>query len=262
MITLYDSVDPFAIPLDAPAVAGYIDGAYRWPTEGWTRFDTSTVKLHITVFGDITADVADVENGDMTPDQAVNWSRAVGGGVVPLVYCSADRWTTLRATFAAHNAIEPRWWIADYDGSPTLPQGADIHQYLDPPASGGHYDLSVISDTLFEFLGGTVALTQTDADLVAQTLLNWFITTPTHGPGVGRQVWDVLGDGERVLSTLSGVTAEQATLLAAIQAGETVDPAALATHLSQPLAAALAPLLPPETSPAQLLSALAAQLSK
>jgi hypothetical protein len=269
---MYDSTNPLDIPIDAPAVAGYIDGAFAWSDAGWKRFPDA-LKLVITVFGDVYGDVLDVETGDATPDQAVDWvrmCRITADEPYPGVYCNSSLWPTVQAAFAAHQVDPPWYWIADYDGRPDIPPGAVAKQYLNAPASGGHFDLSAISPALITYMktGGKQMLSQDDANLIVTTLLDWKIVTPSAGPGVGRAVWDVLGDGERLtaqLATLDGeMSADQKAVLTAIAAAGAVggDVEALANNLAGPLAAALAPHLPAETTPAEFFAALAKQLEK
>jgi hypothetical protein len=267
---MYDSTNPLDIPVDAPAVAGYTDGDYRWPDAGWNRF-AGALKLRISVLGG-AADVLDVETGDATPSEAVDWVWTMRKQEMPYpgVYCNSNLWPTVQAAFAAHQVDPPWYWIADYDGRPDIPPGAVAKQYQNAPASGGHFDLSVISDNLITYLrtGGTQMLSQDDANLIVTTLLDWKIVTPSAGPGVGRAVWDVLGDGERLtaqLATLDGeMSADQKAVLTAIAAAGAVggDVEALANNLAGPLAAALAPHLPAETTPAEFFTALAEQLKK
>lgn len=264
---MYDSSSPTDIPRDAPAVAGYVDGAYAWPDDGWSRF--TGLKLDITVFGNV-ADVLDVENGDATPDQAVDWVRTMRGAgyVYPGVYCSSNLWPTVRATFDAHKVDPPWYWIADYDGRPDIPEGAVAKQYQDAFGSGGHFDLSVISPNLITYMqtGGKRMLSQDDANMIAETILNWPITTPSAPAGsAGRQVWDVLGDGERILTA---VASDESAILNAIAGvhlpdGQGVDVNALAAALASPLATLLAPqIVASETTPAEFFTALADQLRK
>jgi len=140
---LYDSVDASVIPADAEAVAGYVDGRYRWSAADWARF--RGLKLGIAVFATDDGDVLDVEAGDATPDQAPGWVvRQRARGIDPIVYCSRSAWPAVRAAFAAAGVPEPRWWIAQYDGDPTLAPGEWGHQYAGNVAPG--VDLSVIAD--------------------------------------------------------------------------------------------------------------------
>jgi len=264
---MYDSVTAADIPVDAPAVAGYADGRYEWTRADWNRFPT-TLRLDITVLGGV-ADVLDVETGDATPSQAVDWVRTMRqhGYPYPGVYCNSNLWPTVKATFTAHQVDQPWYWIADYDGLATIPDGALAKQYRNPPESGGHFDVSAISTPLITYMksGGKSMISQDDANLIASTLLNWYITTPSAPAGVGRQVWDVLGDGERIQTALSSdVNAiESAIHAVAGTGGQPVDANALAAALAGPLSTALAPYIATtETTPAEFFSALAAQLKK
>ncbi len=266
MITMYDSVTAADIPTNASAVAGYLDGKYAWRASDWARF-TTRLQLSITVLGG-DADVLDVESGDATPDQAVTWVRSMraAGYPYPGVYCNANLWPTVRATFRAHQVDEPWYWIADYDGRPAIPDGAIAKQYLNAPASGGHYDLSMVSPELLTYMqtGGKSMISQDDANMIAATILNWPITTPSKPAGSsGRQVWDVLGDGERVRADLLSDTTLVEDLVKALPTGGAVDPAALAADLAAPLASLLAPAITAaETTPAEFFTALAVQLKK
>jgi hypothetical protein len=266
MTLMYDSTNPLDIPVDAPAVAGYMDGLYQWSDSAWSRFRTQ-LRLDITVLGN-AADVLDVETGDATPDQAVEWVRSMRAHDYPYpgVYCNSNLWPTVKATFDAHRVDQPWYWIADYDGRPDIPDGAVAKQYQNAPGSGGHFDLSVISDELITYItsGGKRMISQDDANLIATTLLNWRITTTTKPTGSsGRQVWDVLGDGERIRADLLADTTLVEDLVKALPAGGSVDPTALAADLAAPLASLLAPAITAaETTPTEFFTALAAQLAK
>lgn len=263
---LYDSTNPLDIPLTVPAVAGYIDGRYRWPQSGWDRFP-GRPHVRITVAGAEQADVADVENGDMTITDAIAWVSARLAARLPqsVVYCNMATWPSIRAAFDAHQVAAPWWWIADWNGASDIPAGADAHQYVTAPASGGHYDISVISPRLWALWNGDdMAITQDDANLIVTTLLDWRITTPSAGPGVGRAVWDVLGDGERIQTALGAdAAAIEASIKALALPTGSVDVSALAAALATPLATLLAPqIAATQTTPAEFFTALAAQLSK
>src|SRR5207249_6099906 len=56
--------------------------------------------------------------------------------------CSSD--LSVRLAFAAQRVAEPYYWIASYDGDPTIPAGAIAKQYADPNLIAGHphYDVS------------------------------------------------------------------------------------------------------------------------
>jgi len=91
--------------------------------------------------------VLDVENGAARPEQAPGWvQRRRTVGVDPTVYCNLSIWPTVRAAFTASGVPEPYWWVAAYPGNgEELYPGTVAHQFADPPASGGHFDLSVVA---------------------------------------------------------------------------------------------------------------------
>jgi hypothetical protein len=150
MRTLYDSTNPDDIPVTVEAVAGYLD---LWPAGAWDRFTNATIKRHIARNAAEDGDTADVETGDLTPQEAPAWARrALARGVVkPWCYCSLSVKTALFQAMAANHLIlhqDWEWWSAGYfDGTPRLDPDAIATQYIDPPRSGGHYDLSLISDS-------------------------------------------------------------------------------------------------------------------
>lgn len=148
MRTLYDSTTPSVIPRTAAMVAGYLPPSrYAWSDADWARFPTA-VHVRIAVRAS-TPDghVLDVEMGDATPAQAPGWVKARrAAGADPTIYCSVSLWPTVRAAFTAAGVAQPHYWIAHYDGDPTIPVGAVAKQHIDPPGSGGHWDLSVVAD--------------------------------------------------------------------------------------------------------------------
>ena len=147
MRTMYDSVTASDVPLSAELVGGYVDGIYAWSAADWHRF-AGKPQARITVTAAANdANVLDCENGDATPQQCPGWvlmRRAAG--VDPTVYMNASTWAAVRSAFAAQHVAEPHYWVAAYDGDTNIPTGAIAKQYQDPPASGGHYDLSSVAD--------------------------------------------------------------------------------------------------------------------
>ena len=143
---MYDSVTARDIPLSARMVAGYVDGTYTWTAADWARFPHA-VHVTISAIGRVNAHVLDVERGDATPDFAPGWVRRRRGvGADPTIYCNASTWPAVRAAFRAQGVAEPHYWIALWDGRAQPVSGAVAKQYADPPASGGHYDLSIVAD--------------------------------------------------------------------------------------------------------------------
>lgn len=144
--TMYDSTNPFDIPTTASMVAGYVDGIYRWSPAGWNRF--SGIKVRIAVFAS-TDDgiVLDVETGDATPAQSPGWVvRRRKVGIDPTVYCNRSTRPSVVSAFNAAGVALPHFWIADPNDGPVIPPGDVAVQFAAPPHSGGHWDLSVVSD--------------------------------------------------------------------------------------------------------------------
>jgi hypothetical protein len=144
---MYDSTSPTDIPTSAEMVAGYVDGLYTWSAADWARFPQA-IKVRIAVFS-ATNDgvVGDVESGDMTPISVVSWvlmRRAAG--VDPTVYVNDTNRPTVEAAFAQAGVPQPHYWLAQYDGVNSLPPGCVAKQFINPPGSGGHYDLSTVAD--------------------------------------------------------------------------------------------------------------------
>lgn len=141
--TMYDAVTVASVPAGATLVAGYGDGYYQNTAAFRARFPHATV-VEIAVFArDDLGTVLDVENGDATPAQAPGWVQARrAAGVDPTVYCNSSTWPAVRAAFQSAGVGEPHYWVARYDGDPTIPVGAIAKQYQDP----GPYDLSSVAD--------------------------------------------------------------------------------------------------------------------
>jgi hypothetical protein len=142
---MYDSVTPGNIPADAQMVAGYADGIYANVAELRARFPHATV-VTIAVHWTTRAHVLDVEPGDATPAQAVTWltqtMRDVDNGRLTL-YCGMDGWPAVHAAIQAAGIGQPQYWVARYDGDPTIPAGAVAKQYLGDYRG---YDQSSVAD--------------------------------------------------------------------------------------------------------------------
>lgn len=143
--TMYDSITAADIPPSAEMVAGYVDGRYRWTADDWARFPDA-VKVRIAAFAS-TDDgvVGDVELGDMTPSESVDWVRARrAAGVDPTLYVNLGNVDVVRAAFRAAGEPLPHLWLAHYDNDPTIPDGFVAKQYANSTLAGGHYDLSAV----------------------------------------------------------------------------------------------------------------------
>lgn len=129
---MLDSTNPFAIPADAPIVAGYVDGLYQWSAAGWARF--AGKRVTITVKGVPKARVADCERGDLTPAQAKTWAAwEIDAGRRPTIYVSRSDWPEVEGL----DGVD--YWVADWTGTPHLLPGSVATQY----SPGGPYDSSV-----------------------------------------------------------------------------------------------------------------------
>lgn len=125
-IVMYDDVNVALIPKDAPAVAGYIGGA--WPTypkvvAGWPH----AKHLSIAVSAIHDADCLDVEPGDASPAQAADWVKrqlrrrrqgAFSNTTRPVVYTSAafgQKLVDLLEKAGLKYEQDFMWWSAHYD---------------------------------------------------------------------------------------------------------------------------------------------------
>ena len=89
------------------------------------------------------ADIADVENGDLTPASAADWIRSRAGHK-STIYCSLDTAPKVRE---ACQGLAYDLWVADWTGSPHEIGGAVAVQYADPAhGSGGNFDLTCVTD--------------------------------------------------------------------------------------------------------------------
>lgn len=142
---MYDAVTPGNIPAGAQLVAGYADGIYANLPELRARFPHATV-VEIAVHWTTRAHVLDVEPGDATPAQAVQWltqtMRDVDTARLTL-YCGTDRWPAVRAAVQAAGIGQPQYWVAQYDGDPTIPAGAVAKQHV---GDFHGYDQSSVAD--------------------------------------------------------------------------------------------------------------------
>jgi hypothetical protein len=140
---MFDAVSPGALPRSAVLVAGYDDGLYDNVAAIHARFPGALL-VDITVSARHDwGQVLDVETGDATPDEAPGWVvRRRAAGADPSVYCNTSTWPDVRAAFRSAAVLEPHYWIAQYDGDPTIPTGAVAKQYL----STAGWDESSVAD--------------------------------------------------------------------------------------------------------------------
>jgi len=145
MRTMYDSVTASRIPSNATMVAGYCDQIRipKWTDADWALFPNA-IKVRIAkLYTTNDGHVLDVENGDSTPAQSVLWVKMRrAGGFDPTVYCNSSTWPLVKADFSAAGEPQPHYFIAEYDGDPTIPAGAIAKQWKEGPL----YDTSSVAD--------------------------------------------------------------------------------------------------------------------
>lgn len=148
MRIMYDGIIPGEVPAGAQLYAAYLDG--NWPDyNALVARYPHAVHVPVAVSSSYNGGkVLDVENGDATPAQSVNWVLARRkAGVDPTIYCNTSTWPAVRTEFQLRKVTEPHYWLAQYDGAATIPAawsaaGVVAKQYADK----GGYDVSVVAD--------------------------------------------------------------------------------------------------------------------
>jgi hypothetical protein len=146
-----DSITSADIPTGRYAlVAGYLDGAFAWSEQDWLRHTSQgAIAVGIVINpANNAGEVLDVETGDATPRQAVDWvrMRRAAGFSDLTVYCAESALPYVQQQFSAAGAAQPNYWVAGYDDVATIPAGCIAKQYANSPMTGGHYDLSIVAD--------------------------------------------------------------------------------------------------------------------
>lgn len=139
-----DAVVAEYLPAGLDIYLGYVDGNYRSYDAIKARFPHALVVPIATQAG---GDVGTV--GDGPPDNGswpewVQWvARRRRAGVDPTMYTTASQWPTAVQAFNAAGVAQPHWWIAQWNGTATIPSGAIGHQY---ETVENHWDASVFAD--------------------------------------------------------------------------------------------------------------------
>lgn len=140
---MVDSINPLAISLDAPMVAGYISGHWTWTQAGWDRFP-HVKHVHIATSASVNAgDVLDCEPGDATPEQCRGWvERRIAAGVYrPTIYMNRSTWPAVQKACAG---LPVDYWVADWTNKPHGLPGAAAVQFASVQAQD--IDLSYVTD--------------------------------------------------------------------------------------------------------------------
>lgn len=126
--TMYDGLgrDAEAIAKAFPGAqlaAGYVDGLFVWSQAEWDLFPHAQHVRITAIPGSsaaMSADVADCETGDYTPDSAAAWAHAkrAAGYDRPTIYCNLSTSEAVRvATGSLVLGVDYDLWIADWTGS-------------------------------------------------------------------------------------------------------------------------------------------------
>lgn len=161
-VAMFDSTDVSQLPASAPAVAGYVNGA--WPTfEQLVHDFPHAFKVSIDVNGTGIATILDVEPGDATNAGAAGWFKRRRSQGAPLLgfYTSVSNAPALIATLAAAGIKRSEYllWTAHYTFTPHicgphtcawpgLAEGADATQWTDK-ALGRNLDQSMCHPHFF-----------------------------------------------------------------------------------------------------------------
>lgn len=142
MRVCYDSVTAPNCPAGAPLYLGYVNGAYA-NAEQMRALHPAARIVTVTVTAAEQADMLDVEPGDASPGDVVQW-LGVGreAGAWPSIYCGLTNWTPCRAACWKAGIAEPPWFVAHYTGVPHIEPGAVATQWADL----GPYDVSAVAD--------------------------------------------------------------------------------------------------------------------
>jgi hypothetical protein len=122
---MYDDINVSLIPVDAVAVAGYVDGKWSTYAQLAAKFPHAKYRLSIAVFPSDDAQVLDVEPGDATIAQAAGWVKRqkAKGNPRPDVYTAVSWGQTLITALTDAGYVygkDYRWWSAHYTGQPHL----------------------------------------------------------------------------------------------------------------------------------------------
>lgn len=111
------------------------------------RFPHKQIVTITRAGGDAVADGCDIETRLLTVAQGAAWAmNRIRAGKTPFLYCNASTYPSLRSHCEAVGILgHVTFYVAHYDGDPTIPDYAMAKQYLaHPGASPGDYDVSSV----------------------------------------------------------------------------------------------------------------------
>lgn len=147
--TMYDSVDPDALPRTAELVAGYVTGIYKWPPHAWSHW-ARVKEVHIDVNATYPqdSDVLDIERGDAGPNQARAWIEERVKYGRACLYFSRSSMDAVEAAVTGLPGVDV--WVADWTGEPHAVRVApNMHLVAVQYANTPHFDLSVVYDPVW-----------------------------------------------------------------------------------------------------------------
>jgi hypothetical protein len=131
--TIYDSVNPGAIPSGQSRVAVYGNGQFQ---ASWSAVHGRNRVLWIDTNGSNPGcDVLDVEPGDATPSGAAQWVKtrlAKQPGHIAIVYTMRSEWSAVKDAIGGlpgSMQSQVRYWIADPTGVPHVVPGSSATQW-------------------------------------------------------------------------------------------------------------------------------------
>lgn len=133
-------IDPATIDL----IAYYIDGRYVPTSAQLARF---AGKVHVPISVNPSGNLGIVLDG--APDngptgEEPGWvARRRRSGVDPTVYTTLSLWPTLIRAMNSAGVAQPHWWIAAWNNTPNMIDGAIAHQYQN---NGNKWDRSIVAD--------------------------------------------------------------------------------------------------------------------
>lgn len=133
-------IDPATIDL----IAYYVDGNYVPSNAQLARF---AGKLHVPISVNPSGNLGIVLDG--APDngstgEEPGWvARRRRAGVDPTVYTTLSLWPDLVRAMNDAGVAQPHWWIAQWNNTPNMIDGAIAHQYQN---NGNKWDRSVVAD--------------------------------------------------------------------------------------------------------------------
>lgn len=232
---MFDAVNPDNIPADAPAVAGYMDGAVsEWPANAWDKWHVPM--LRITVLANDNGQAFDNEQGDAPASEIASAvSAKIEREEWAVVYTSRDNYSTIVGTLASKGlrfADASQWpkpgvylWAADWTNVAHLTVSwASITPVACQWTSGNTYDTSELAPGFLENQGEDIPMvasfTLGEPQVVAPGITEQAFTMELRGAdGWGKAEWPggyVIGvvmaafppdtDGYRPVPAFAGVS--------------------------------------------------------